>query len=292
MASVGQFYDQLTPFLVTDAQLRDNEYPMWLEEGREVAVVQNNYSLEKSPIAEDQDNQRICRRCWARFDITKNAAGECNHHPQRASRNKGETESRHPCCNAPFGSTGCITSRYHVTHQFTAASLFQYVQTPVPTANDARSKSVYALDVELVYTSSGSEIARLTLVGYDGDVKLDAVIRPDNAIVDCNTVYSGLTQAQLDNAAFTLETARDALFKFVNRDTILIGHGLENDFKALRLVHEKVVDTSLEFPREKAGTKWSLKQLAHYHLRTEIQQGQHCSAEDARTCMKLMRQKV
>ena len=53
MAAVPKsFYDLLAPYLVTDSQLRDNEYPIWLEEGREVAVVQNGFSLEKSPIAE------------------------------------------------------------------------------------------------------------------------------------------------------------------------------------------------------------------------------------------------
>ncbi|KAH7698296.1 RNA exonuclease 1, partial [Aphelenchoides avenae] len=95
---------------------------------------------------------------------------------------------------------------------------------------------------------------------------------------------------------------RDALFQFINRDTILIGHGLENDLKALRVVHRNVVDTSIAFPREWLAKdavkdrpsiiKWSLKDLARYHLRMNIQQDQHCSAEDARACMELMRVKV
>lgn len=31
-------------------------------------------------------------------------------------------------------------------------------------------------------------------------------------------------------------------------DTILIGHALDNDLRALRLVHQRVVDTAALFP--------------------------------------------
>ena len=85
----------------------------------------------------------------------------------------GQKVRRYLCCNGGPGRKGCTTLRYQVTHQFTSASLFEYVQAPGATADDARSKSVYALDAEFVYTSSGSEIARLTLVDVDGIVKLD-----------------------------------------------------------------------------------------------------------------------
>ncbi|KAH7711108.1 Protein Y56A3A.33 [Aphelenchoides avenae] len=161
MALANTFYDQLTPHLLSDAQLRQNEYPMWLIDGQQVIVFENSHNSVNRPIVQDGDPLRICQRCGQQFDITRNAKATCVHHPQR------QKIPRYLCCNGPPTRKGCTTLRYHVTHQFTAASLFQYVQAPVASADDARSKSVYALDAEFVYTASGSEIARLTLVDYD-----------------------------------------------------------------------------------------------------------------------------
>ena len=35
---------------------------------------------------------------------------------------------------------------------------------------------------------------------------------------------------------------------FINADTVLVGHGLENDLRALQLIHSTVLDTSAVFP--------------------------------------------
>lgn len=41
---------------------------------------------------------------------------------------------------------------------------------------------------------------------------------------------------------------RQALRAYIGPQTILIGHALENDLKTLRMVHHRVVDTSVLFP--------------------------------------------
>ncbi|KAH7710216.1 PQE-1 protein, partial [Aphelenchoides avenae] len=86
---------------------------------------------------------------------------------------------------------------------------------------------------------------------------------------------------------------RCELFKYVDQSTILVGHSLENDLTALRVVHTNVIDTSETFRYGAFGSgKWSLRELAAPLLKVKIQQGSHCSVEDARTCMRLMRNKV
>ncbi|KAH7707840.1 hypothetical protein AAVH_24913, partial [Aphelenchoides avenae] len=86
---------------------------------------------------------------------------------------------------------------------------------------------------------------------------------------------------------------RSELFKCVDQSTLLVGHSLENDFTALRMVHKNVVDTSETFRYGAFGSgKWSLRELAATLLKVKIQQGSHCSVEDARTCMHLMRNKM
>ena len=50
------------------------------------------------------------------------------------------------------------------------------------------------------------------------------------------------------SAVLPLESVRRALGRLIGMDTILIGHALDNDLRALRLVHQRVVDTAALFP--------------------------------------------
>ncbi|VDM08186.1 unnamed protein product [Wuchereria bancrofti] len=102
-----------------------------------------------------------------------------------------------------------------------------------------------------------------------------------------------------------LETYRETqkrFFELVNSETILIGHSLESDLKAMRLVHHRVVDTSVVFPhRLGLPYKRALKTIASEILQLIIQEDTsetlisvdgHDSKEDASTCMRLMLHKV
>ncbi len=72
----------------------------------------------------------------------------------------------------------------------------------------------------------------------------------------------------------------------MNAQTILVGHSLENDLLALKLIHRRVVDTSVLF--KQGERKISLKQLVYRHLNKRvIQEGTHDSIEDARSALGL-----
>ncbi|KAH8035932.1 hypothetical protein HPB51_012306 [Rhipicephalus microplus] len=81
-------------------------------------------------------------------------------------------------------------------------------------------------------------------------------------------------------------------------DTILLGHILDLDLRALRLIHETVVDTAAVFPhRWRLPYKRALRTLitsAPQHLSKIIQNGVdgHDSQEDAAACVELMLWKV
>lgn len=49
----------------------------------------------------------------------------------------------------------------------------------------------------------------------------------------------------LDGAKYDLEQARALFLELIDGDTIIIGHSLENDFKVLRLIHTRVIDTAM-----------------------------------------------
>lgn len=102
-----------------------------------------------------------------------------------------------------------------------------------------------------------------------------------------------------------------------NSKSVLIGHSLESDFKALKLIHDLVVDTSILFPHKMGPPKKrALKTLCIENLKRIIQEdggyirppiiskqmkllikifsfqfldGGHNSAEDAEVCIDLVK---
>ncbi|KAL2269165.1 hypothetical protein VTJ83DRAFT_4011 [Remersonia thermophila] len=94
--------------------------------------------------------------------------------------------------------------------------------------------------------------------------------------------------------------ARDLLFSLLGPDTPLIGHGLENDLNAVRIIHPTLIDTILLFPHRRGlPMRHGLKMLMETRLNRAIQVEDaeedptgHDSAEDARAAGELVRLKV
>jgi len=82
--------------------------------------------------------------------------------------------------------------------------------------------------------------------------------------------------------------------EYINSNTILIGHALENDLKTLRMIHTRCVDTAILFPH-RAGPPYrrALRDLAKEHLGIIIQSGGgttgHSSVEDSVATLDLVR---
>jgi RNA exonuclease 1 len=47
-----------------------------------------------------------------------------------------------------------------------------------------------------------------------------------------------------------LKGIRQALDAFIGPQTVIIGHGVENDLMMLRMIHPRVVDTIVLFPHQ------------------------------------------
>lgn len=85
--------------------------------------------------------------------------------------------------------------------------------------------------------------------------------------------YSGISEKTLANITRTLRDVQAVLLSMFNTKTILVGHSLESDFKALKLIHDNVVDTSILFPhRMGAPKKRALKTLCIENLKRIIQE--------------------
>ncbi|MES1921374.1 hypothetical protein MHBO_002908, partial [Bonamia ostreae] len=153
---------------------------------------------------------------------------------------------------------------------------------------------IVAMDCEMVLTNNGSELARCTVVDFEGNVVYDEFCKPDAPIVDYCTAFSGIDKKIMDKTSKRLGNVQNELAKVLTPATIICGHSLENDLLALRLVHEKVIDTSLLFAHPN-GPPWklALRVLAKKYLRRDIQQNElgHDSVEDARAVVDLIKLK-
>jgi RNA exonuclease 1 len=132
----------------------------------------------------------------------------------------------------------------------------------------------------------------------DGSVLLDELVKPDLPIIDYLTKYSGITPAAMSTATCSLRRAQKHVRKLVNHNVILVGHGLENDLRAMQLAHPYCVDTSLLYDHHRGPPyKPSLRFLARNYLKRHIQDRNeahvgHDSAEDARATLDLFKLKL
>ncbi|EDS34148.1 conserved hypothetical protein [Culex quinquefasciatus] len=96
----------------------------------------------------------------------------------------------------------------------------------------------------------------------------------------------------LSETTTTLYNVQAVLLSMFNSETILIGHSLDSDFKALKLIHDVVVDTSVLYPHKMGPPKKrALKTLCIENLKRIIQENDagHDSAEDSVVCIQLIK---
>lgn len=168
-----------------------------------------------------------------------------------------------------------------------------FVETEPPRRKRSDNNyGVYSLDCEMSYTVTGLEVVKITLVDISGKPVYNEFVKPVNKIVDFNTRFSGIVEEDfIKHPTKSLVQVQRDLKKLICSETVLVGHGLENDLKGLRLIHKTVVDTAFTFPHFKGlPFKRSLKSLVHTCLSKEIQNSGkgHDSFEDARACMELI----
>lgn len=103
------------------------------------------------------------------------------------------------------------------------------------------------------------------------------------------------------NTTTSLRRAQKHVRKFVDHNVILVGHGLHNDLKALKLTHPYCIDTSMIYhhsrgPPFRPGLKW----LSSRYLKRDIQNTDpnhggrvgHDPREDATATLDLVKLKI
>ncbi|ROV99011.1 hypothetical protein VSDG_03815 [Cytospora chrysosperma] len=159
------------------------------------------------------------------------------------------------CCKAGMYTPPCKASAQHITAEYKPGeleALYEYHITPAAPPSKSHCLAV-AIDCEMgTSITNNSVLIRVTLIDYfTSKVLLDKLVFPDEPILHYNTRFSGVTYAQMAKAKsrgeclYGTAAARQAIWKFVGPETIVVAHGGQNDMSSLRWIHRAIVDTFL-----------------------------------------------
>ncbi|KAL1297657.1 hypothetical protein AAFC00_006212 [Neodothiora populina] len=201
-----------------------------------------------------------------------------------------EAARRYKACRSP--EDGWIDLPPDMTDMTDATVHFSEIEAGSMTAG----RNVLFLDCEMVTTTEDRfALARLSLLSWDGEVVMDELVQPPDPVKDYLTQYSGISKEMLDPVTTTLSDMQQKLKTILTPRTILAGHSLDSDLRALKISFPFIIDTTLLYPHPKgAPQKSSLKWLTQKYLSREIQNRGpkgHDSIEDARACLDLVKQK-
>lgn len=160
------------------------------------------------------------------------------------------------------------------------------------------SKEKYlALDCEMVGVGKDgrqSALARVSIVDWDLEVVLDTYVQVMERVTDYRTHVSGIRARHLKGEnVMKFRECRERVSQLM-KEKIIVGHGLDNDFEALRLIlpRNNIRDTSLYRAVQRFHNgKWRARKLREivqeYLQKDDFQLGEHDSVHDARAVMQV-----
>jgi RNA exonuclease 1 len=251
------------------------------------------------PDAFNPSEMAMCHRCTTMFTPQTRTQYPCISHWGKLVGTSDSADGKvWSCCHTLIGARGCTNHPCHVRKvdnpgQLAAICPFVTLDGYV----EGQHLPVVSLDCEMAYTTMGMELVRVTVLDDNDHLVFDLLVRPEGEIYDFNTRYSGITPQQFESrVTVSFDEAREMLRHYVSADTIIIGHGLENDLVALRILHFSLVDTALVFPHPRGrpyrlGLKDLLVRECGLEIQTAGEEG-HDSVEDAGAASLLVRKRV
>ena len=86
----------------------------------------------------------------------------------------------------------------------------------------------------------------------------------------------------MEGVSTTMADVHNKLRKIISPNTILVGHSLDCDLRALQIIHKKVTDTAALYPHNRgAPYKQSLKRLALDYLCRVVQADSGSTGHDS-----------
>merc|ERR1712137_512061 len=101
-----------------------------------------------------------------------------------------------------------------------------------------------ALDCEMMEVEGGlDQIGRVSIVNHHKEVLYDTFVKNTKPVIDYRTKYSGLTKSKIQQGKDFTEVIQE-IQQIIGKNTIVVGHGIDNDLKLLQLYVENIIDTS------------------------------------------------
>jgi RNA exonuclease 1 len=240
------FYKLMEKHVISLKQQESNGYPRPNPYNKTRAII-NSIEIEKlrsTPTVHLASDERICDRCFTVYKVNSNGlakyssvgADVCSYHWGRSFRNPGTNISTpFTCCGRDSKSKGCTTAKCHVFNIENLKNDLGFVQTTEKQPLVGGDYGVYALDCEMCYTTEGGELTRVSIVSSDMKIVYETLVKPDNPILDYNTRFSGISEEDLRYVRTSLKDVQTVLLNLFSSKSILIGHGLGSDLRALRV---------------------------------------------------------
>ncbi|KAI8639096.1 hypothetical protein BD408DRAFT_421962 [Parasitella parasitica] len=164
-------------------------------------------------------------------------------------------------------------------------------------------KKLVALDCEMCKTVNGYAVTRVALVDRENNQLINELVKPNEEITDYVTHISGVDEKSLVGINTSLADIQKKIQTFVDGDTILVGHGLVNDMKCLKMRHPYIIDTAVIYHHKNGPPyKPALRDLTIRYLKRAIQirdedkrpeeDKGHDPCEDATASLELLERKL
>jgi len=222
----------------------------------------------------------------------RSVMGEDGGEDKRSVKKRRRKRERAGAEKAATGSNWLALQRKTKKTKESTKDVTSPVVAPPVTGNLTR---LLAIDCEMVGAGVGgslSILARVSLVNSSGVVVYDSYVSPTHCVTDWRTRFSGIRPHHVKDAPKKREVV-DKVRRLV-AGRILLGHAIHNDLEALGIEHpETHIRDSARYPglmRSLPNGKLKpkrLAELAQEELHRTIQNGEHCSVEDARAVLQL-----
>jgi DNA polymerase III epsilon subunit-like protein len=155
--------------------------------------------------------------------------------------------------------------------------------------------AVIAIDCEMCecmdpVTQQRENTALIRFSAVDGyfpsQAIFDSLVLPSNPISDMRTKIHGISESHLTDVKFTLRHAQAAMLDLCTDQTIIIGHSVHKDLKALRFSHSNVIDTAYLYKlvNEPPTSSPSVRDVSEQILGVKLS-NTHNSLQDARASL-------
>ncbi|KAK1967340.1 exonuclease [Colletotrichum sublineola] len=146
-----------------------------------------------------------------------------------------------------------------------------------------------------------NELIQITMLDFlSGRILLSCLVNPSKHIVDWREDITGINAVSMQEAVagnkalHGWEAARAELWRFADKETILIGQSVHNDLKVLHTSHSRIIDSAVVTADAALGKsskirkRWGLETLCYEILGIQIRKpsqtggrGVHDALEDA-----------